>query len=229
VSAPEPEWTPSNYFNYFTEVEDHFRQARGTGGWWMSTLDWALVEAWKNSGVPLEAVLRGIDAAMVKWHSRKKKLRMVNSVVYCTQAVMEEAQIMAGAAPRKESRPVEAPFTIEELRGFLERNACTLRERGYRELAASLDAILGELEKHYEDLQALDQRLTVLEEKLAAAEQLKQTEDDLTGDRMSIVRELAPYRGKMSADQIAMLERQYLMRKLLDRGRLPRLSLFYLT
>ena len=61
------------------------------------------------------------------------------------------------------------------------------------------------------------------------AEQLKQTEDDLTGDRMSIVRELAPYRGKMSADQIAMLERQYLMRKLLDRGRLPRLSLFYLT
>src|SRR4029077_1142972 len=55
-----------NYFNYFTEIEEHFQRARGTSLFLLSPLDWALVESWKNSGVPLEAVLRGIDAAFEK-------------------------------------------------------------------------------------------------------------------------------------------------------------------
>jgi hypothetical protein len=39
---------------------------------------------------------------------------------------------------------------------------------------------------------------------------------------------LRPYRGKMTADQLAMLERQYFERWLLEKAGLPRLSLFYL-
>ena len=96
--APEPEdvaW-PSNYFNYFTEVEEHFQKARGTSLFLMSPLDWALVEAWKHAGVPLEAVLRGIDVAFEKWRGGKSRLQMVNSVAYCAQAVLAEAQVMAG-------------------------------------------------------------------------------------------------------------------------------------
>src|SRR6202158_2654451 len=104
--APEPEevaW-PANYFNYFTEVEEHFQKARGTGLFLMSTLDWALVEAWKNAGVPLEAVVRGIDAAFEKWRSKKSRVQKVNSVAYCTQAVMVEAQVIAGVTqPRKQT------------------------------------------------------------------------------------------------------------------------------
>jgi hypothetical protein len=87
--APEPDevaW-PSNYFNYFTEVEEHFQKARGTSLFLMSPLDWALVETWKNAGVPLEAVLRGIDAAFEKWRAGKSRIQMVNSVAYCSQAV----------------------------------------------------------------------------------------------------------------------------------------------
>jgi len=72
-----------NYFNYFTETEEHFRRARGTSLFLMSPLDWALVESWKNSGVPLEAVLRGIDAAFEKWRARKVKTQMVNSLAFC--------------------------------------------------------------------------------------------------------------------------------------------------
>src|SRR4051812_3011156 len=88
-----------NYFNYFTEVEEHFQRARGTGLFLMSPLDWALVEGWKNSGVPLEAVLRGIDHAFEKWHAKKGKQRqrMVNSVAWCSQAVQEEANAMSGS------------------------------------------------------------------------------------------------------------------------------------
>ncbi len=49
----------SSYFNYFTEVEEHFQKARGTSLFLLSPLDWALIESWKNTNVPLEAVLRG--------------------------------------------------------------------------------------------------------------------------------------------------------------------------
>src|SRR3954468_3950912 len=89
-----------NYFNYFTEVEEHFQRARGTGLFLMSPLDWALVEHWKTAGVPLEAVLRGIDHAFEKWRSRKQKSnRLINSVAWCAQAVQEEADAMAGNVP----------------------------------------------------------------------------------------------------------------------------------
>ena len=71
-----------NYFNYFTETEEHFQRARGTSLFLLSPLDWALVESWKNSGVPLEAVLRGIDVAFEKWRARRVKNQQVNSLTF---------------------------------------------------------------------------------------------------------------------------------------------------
>jgi len=41
--------------------------------------------------------------------------------------------------------------------------------------------------------------------------------------------QLAPYRRKMTAAQLAQLEQQYLQKRLWERYNLPRLSLFYLT
>ena len=100
----------ANYFNYFTEVEEHFQRARGTGLFLLSTLDWALIEQWKNSGIPLEAVLRGIDAAFEKWKTRRNRTQMVNSIAYCTQAVTTEANrrwpaVIRGVAQTKMMKP----------------------------------------------------------------------------------------------------------------------------
>src|ERR1700739_4069649 len=99
---------PFNYFNYFTEIEEHFQRARGTSLFLLSPLDWALIETWKNSGVPLEAVLRGIDLAFEKWRAKRSRVQMVNSIAYCTQAVMEEAQRMADGAPARQAKPESA-------------------------------------------------------------------------------------------------------------------------
>ncbi len=104
MAAEQEVGWPSNYFNYFTEVEEHFQRARGTALFLLSPLDWALIETWKDSGVPLEAVLRGIDAAFEKWRGNKKRIEAINSVAYCTQAVMSEARTMAGLAPASHER-----------------------------------------------------------------------------------------------------------------------------
>jgi hypothetical protein len=221
--ASEP--GPLNYYNYFTEIEEHFQRARGTSLFLLSPLDWALIESWKNSGVPLEAVMRGIDTAFEKWRARKVKTQMVNSLAFCAQAVLTEAKAISGSAqPRRE---VAAPFPLDELRAYLEGNAAQLPPE-YDEISASLRKLAGEAEQHYADLESLEQRLTVLEEKMIAAARARQTEAALLEARQELERQLRPYRGKMTADQLMMLEKQYLDRNLLEKAGLPRLSLFYM-
>jgi hypothetical protein len=216
-----------NYYNYFTEIEEHFQKVRGTSLFLLSPLDWALIETWKNSEVPLEAVLRGIDAAFEKWRSRKVKTQMVNSLAFCAQAVLTEAQIMAGTVRPRAQRSAAPPFPLDDLRAYLQNNAAAL-PAGFEEIAASLARLAAEVEHYYADLEALEQRLTVLEEKMIATARTRQSEEQMFQSRAELDRQLRPYRGKMTADQLAMLEKQYLERHLLESLNLPRLSLFYM-
>jgi hypothetical protein len=233
--APEPEkvsdeaaW-PSNYFNYFTEVEERFQKARGTGLFLMSPLDWALVEAWKNAGVPLEAALRGIDAAFEKWRTKKKRGQNVNSVAYCAQAVLVEAQAMAGVAPARGHKESAAPFALDDLERYLRQNAEQIRQQpGFDEVAAAVDRLGAEAPALFHHLEDLEQRLTALEDKMIALARTRQTEEGLLRGRRELDLQLRPYRGKMTAPQLTMLEKQYLERQLLESFKLPRLSLFYL-
>lgn len=217
----------ANYFNYFTEVEDHFQRARGTGLFLLSPLDWALIESWKNAGVPLEAVLRGIDAAFEKWRTRPARARfqMVNSVAYCAQAVAEEAQSLAKGAPARRETP--PPFSAEDVQRHVQRNAEALRTAGHGDLAESLERL--NIEELYRDLEQLEQRLTAIEEKMTARARSTASEEALFEARRTLDQELKPYRGKMSAEQLATLERQFLDRKVLESAGLPRLSLFYMS
>jgi hypothetical protein len=63
---------------------------------------------------------------------------------------------------------------------------------------------------------------------MIAAARLQQSEDSLFEARTELDRQLRPYRGKMTADQLALLEKQFLERNLLEKSALPRLSLFYM-
>jgi hypothetical protein len=177
--------------------------------------------------VPLEAVLRGIDVAFEKWRGRRVKTQMVNSLAFCAQAVLTEAQLMAAQPDPRARRETPPPFPLEDMRAYLEANATALREP-YPEIAATLSRLAAEAETHYQDLEGLEQRLTVLEEKMIAAARARQSDDDLLQARRELDAQLRPYRGKMTADQLSMLERQYLERSLLEKSRLPRLSLFYM-
>lgn len=219
-----------NYFNYYTEIETHFQQVRGTSLFLLSPLDWALIESWKNAGVPLEAVLRGIDTAFEKWRGRKKKTQMVNSLTFCAQAVLTEAQAMAWTAERPKERESAPPFPLNDLRDYMARNAESVRQAGadYAEIADMLERLTAESEIHYADLEDLERRLTVLEEKALAIARNRQSAEQLLDARRDLDAQLRPYRSKMTAEHLAMLEKQYLERNLLECAGLPRLSLFYM-
>jgi hypothetical protein len=217
-----------NYFNYFTEIEEHFQRARGTSLFLLSPIDWALIESWKNAGVPLEAVMRGIDLAFEKWRKRKTKTQMVNSLAFCAQAVLTEAQAMAEAGPAPApQKQAAAPFAVDELRQYLSKNAAAL-PADYADITAALERLSGDAEQYHHNLEALEQRLTILEEKMIGTARAKQSDEALLEARQDLDRQLRPYRGKMTAEQLTMLEKQYLERNLLEKAGLPRLSLFYM-
>jgi hypothetical protein len=229
-----------NYFNYYTEIEERFQQARGSGIFLLSPLDWALIESWKESGVPLEAALKGIDRAFEKWHQRKRKFRQVNSLAYCAQEVLSAARELAeGGALREKNSAADETFEASRLSTYLASNAESLERcstvsrspladaakvaaESLRKLAAKAETgVVG-------DLETLEQRLGILEEKLLGAALQTLEEDQLVECRMQLQRQLAPYRSKMTADQLALLEKQYLQRESFEQVGIPRLSLFYL-
>jgi hypothetical protein len=233
-----------NYFNYFTEIEERFQQRRGSL-LMLSTLDWALIETWREAGVPLEAVLRGIDNAFDKHDAKSlrspRKIRRVNGLAWCAQSVMEameqamEASIGAGPAAGKDS--VESGFETARVAQFMEQNAGIIEaakldspaDAVAAEVVARLRALTIGMRSQPQSLEELDRTLTVLEEKIFAALFTSAPEVELVSLRERAARELAPYRGKMQAVQIKQVQQQFLQKKLLEARKLPRLSLFYMS
>jgi hypothetical protein len=233
-----------NYFNYFTEIEERFQQRRGSL-LMLSTLDWALIETWREAGIPLEAVLRGIDNAFDK-HDAKVlrstgRTRKVNGLAWCAQSVMEaveqamEASI--GATSASGAQAAESGFEIERIALYLRQNAVLFEQATLQspadataaEVAGRLRALATGLEvQPAGSLEDLDRTLTVLEEKMFAALTTAAPEDELVALREQAARELAPYRSKMQAVQIKQVQQQFLQKRMLEARKLPRLSLFYM-
>jgi hypothetical protein len=241
-----------NYFNYFTEIEEHFHRRRGST-LLLSTLDWALIETWKDAGIPLEAVLRGIDATFDRYESRAARPRKINSLAYCSQEVLAASEEMKEAAVGARREPGEAAgLDAAEISAFLVRNAALLEELiagrppdrrenvgGLKQLPGSAHSMVGDTARNLRELAAslgtvrvawedLERRLTVMEEKLFAALLAATPDDDLVAVRAQADRELAPYRRKMPAAQIEQLHKQFVHKRLLEDYGLPRLSLFYM-
>jgi hypothetical protein len=241
-----------NYFEYFSEIEERFSRRRGSI-LLLNTLDWALIETWREAGIPLEAVLRGIDAAFDKYdaraHKARGRLRKVNGLAWCAQAVMQSAEELVeastGLAPATAHEPRESGFESERVANYLNQNAQSLESAttpGAPHLAsemwvptiATTALRLRELATSMRGptplpLDDLDRTLTVLEEKLLATLQSSATEQELVDLKTQADRELAPYRAKMSAVQLRQVQQQFLHKRLLELRALPRLSLFYMS
>jgi hypothetical protein len=235
-----------NYFNYFTEIEEQFLRRRG-GGLLLTTLDWALIETWKDAGIPLDAALCGIDAAFDRYDQRPSKSKKVNSLAYCSQEVlsaaeaMKEAAVGAAESPSATS-PAGQGFERETIAAFLRRNADLLDKAdlpkssgiSVHAVAQTSAATLRTLAVQVENktaaakLEDLERHLTVLEEKLFAALLTATPDEEIVRIRAQADRDLAPYRRQMAAPQIEQLQKQYVNKLLLEKYNLPRLSLFYM-
>jgi hypothetical protein len=236
-----------NYFNYFTEIEAYFWKKRGAH-LLVSPLDWAIMEAWQKAGVPLEAVLKGIDNAFESYQrSRRGTNKPLKSLAYCTDAVLEAAEeqleATAGSAPKTTSAGAKEAFSRDELKTYFAKNAEALRHAAGKnvaqrpEMAAKFRGIAESIETSALllaspgtlDLEDLERRLSNLDEKMHAVLATYAADDVMLRIRREVDGQLAMYRRKMKAEQLAMVEKQYVHKRLLEEFGLPRLSLYYLS
>jgi hypothetical protein len=235
------EW---NYFNYFTEIEEYFWKKRGAH-LLVSPLDWAIMETWQKAGVPLEAVFKGIDQAFESHaRSRRGAGKPLKSLAYCTGAVLDAAEeaneAAAGRAPAN-SAVKPSPFGRDELHQYFARNSELLRAAANRHAEkAELVTLWGEASRVLEscivlvdspgplDLEDLERRLTLLDERIHAGMMMQAGEELLWRLRREMDSALSAYRRKMKAAQLAVVEKQFLQKRVLEEFRVPRLSLFYL-
>lgn len=210
-----------NYFNYFTEIEQ-FYQTRRESFTLLSTLDWVLIENWKEQGVPLDFVLKGIDRAF----SRAK--RKINSLAYCIKAVEEIIEEQKeGRVERPELQQISTQETRQYLEDLAQKTAAVSLE--IPEFAAKINNLAESVRVvDATNFRDAEQILEALEERLLAILRVAADESVLVEIQRDVEAELGPFRSSMTAAQLAMLEQQLSRRKLLERYNVPRLSLFYL-
>jgi hypothetical protein len=238
-----------NYFSYFSEIEDTFIRRRGKH-LMLSPMDWALIEGWKERGVPLHVVVRSVEHAFDS-HESKKQKRTVKTLLYCQEEVeaqyAEWLQSRVGSNEEKDSRRKQedeskSPFPRAAVLAHLTRSLDTLnvlsQERGPQgdELSEGLAravTLLSEIKDDYAsaaqpDARKLEESLTgierLLDERIARAI----SESDLESANSEIDSQMKPYKRHMDKAAFEQTRDNLLRKRLRDHFGVPRLSLFFL-
>jgi hypothetical protein len=232
-----------NYFNYFTEIEDAFVRRRGKH-LFLSPMDWALMETWKQQGIPLHIVLRGVEKSFDSFEARPRK-RSVKSLLYCQEEVeaqyAEWIEAHVGSSPgTTETDSDKTPFSFAAIKEHLRRNHAALAKlSGSRaknddlsEALVRAATLLVEIENDFESSTTLDTRkledsLTGLERMLNDAMLSVVYKDRLDELKKEVKDQLKPYRAQMDAAAYKQTFDNLLLKSLRERFAVPRLSLFY--
>jgi hypothetical protein len=221
-----------NYFNYFTEVEEYFVRKRGKN-LLVSPLDWCLIELWRDSGIPLHIVLRGIERSFESAESRQKK--SPNTLFYCHPAILEafdeynQAMIGASKESQEEGVPDGDPSQVEavlnhlqELENGLKAHPYEVAQRFGERVAALRSEVSSSGSVDYRELDRdLAQTGVVLSESL----QKEMGSEKVKELRSEVKQEMKIYRKRLSKEMYQRLEKNYLDRKILALHGLPEFSL----
>lgn len=241
-----------NYFNYFTEIEEEFVKRRGSH-MLVSPLDWSLMEGWKQRGIPLNVVLRGINNSFDGYDQKAHRGRRVNSLFYCQQEV--EALYLEYCDSRVGGDTVQAEsngtangdqasssaFTRNTVCDYLTDHQETLRQLAGKyehnqPLTETLERVLLRLEQLIEDLQtvktispeALETDLTIIEEVVLDGLKEAAGEETLKEIKREGNQKLREYKKSMGQEIYEQTLGNYVARRLREKFGVPRLSLFYL-
>jgi len=234
-----------NYFNYFTEIEDAFVRRRGKH-LFLSPMDWALMETWKQQGIPLHIVLRGVEKSFDSFEARPRK-RTVKTLLYCQEEVeaqyAEWVEARVGSASNSENNETDAdktPFSFAAISEHLQRSRTSLaalarsrnKEDDLSEALTRAAALLVDIESDFTSSATLDTRkledsLTGLERMLNDAMLAVVSVTALDELNKEVKDKLKPYRAQMEAAAYKQTFDNLLLKRLREQFAVPRLSLFY--
>lgn len=238
-----------NYFNYYTEIEDEFVKRRGSH-LWVSPLDWSLIETWKQRGVPLHIVLRGINSSFDSYDQRLSRGRKVNSLFYCQQEIeamfLEYCESRVGSPTNHQTNEgsgskEQSTFSPEAIIGYLSGNRGNLErlsrqyteervlEETFERATLRLDRIIEDLQSNMNiSLESLETDLTMIEEVILNGLKESVSEECLEQLRKEGNRQLRAYKQTMEKEIYKQTLDNFIARRLREQYQIPRLSLFYL-
>jgi hypothetical protein len=247
-----------NYYNYFTEIEEHFVRRRGKH-MWVSPMDWALVATWRDSGVPLNVALRGIDIAMDHFFASPHHRRYVSTLFYCHDAVLQEygrfLESRVGDSStdnngrKKPASGAEAPenedggpdrATVLKFFSSKISEICGLREKHSVEegaqLRQGLERIAGRLEEIARalrenpapDYEGMERDLALLDAALVSELSPFVAREEMENWKQEAKKELKIYRKRLPKDTYLKIHDNFLRKKIHQRFGVGELSLFHL-
>ena len=216
-----------NYYNYFTEIEETFVRRRGKH-LLLSPIDWAMIEAWQDRGVPLHVVIRAIESVFDGF-DKNPGSRTIKGLLYCREEVeaqfKEWTEMQAGKT--KDESPVE--FPPERIVEHIEEVIDQLQRSENPELADDIGRAIERLRQlaanHSNDLETADHALSDIENFL---EHALLTKAHVTEIEKEVAAQLKPYKSQMEPDAYNQTSRVMILKRLREEEKIPRLSLFYL-
>jgi hypothetical protein len=234
-----------NYYNYFTEIEEHFVRRRGKH-MFVSPMDWSLIATWRDSGVPLHVALRGIDRAMDGFLAKQPRSESrISSLFYCHASVMEEhAQHLEshlGAAPAEGTGEAASGPGKCEILEFLnvrieEIKSLPAKHKGLEESTAGIARIVQRLEEicrsletdRQLDYEALDRDLSILDEDLVEDLRTATADERMDAWEQEARKELKIYRKKLPKETYAKILDNFLRTRIHRHYGVGELSLFHM-
>ena len=227
----------SNYFNYFTEIEETFVRRRGKS-LLLSPLDWALMESWKEREIPLHIVLRAIEQVFDVYDAQPNKKRTIKGLSYCKEEVeaqfLEWSEMQAGRGTVVEAEGAEGAEggqfskaavaehirkSIESIKMAAPSHGGVLREALERAVSR-LESLL-ETEENTEKIEASLAKIDDLVD-----EAIIQQAD--SNERAEVEKQLVSYKASMEPEAYDRTLRLMVVKRLREASQVPRVSLFYL-
>ena len=204
------------------------------------------METWKQQGIPLHIVLRGIERSFDSFESKPRK-RTVKSLLYCQEEVeaqyAEWTDARVGASSSSASSDSEqTPFSLEAISEHLQRCRTELaqvaelrRQKQEDDLSEAMSraaSLLAEIDQDLNggaplDTRKLEDSLTGLERLLNDSMFAVASDAELETQKAAVKDQLKPYRSQMETAIYNQTFNNLLLKRLREQFAVPRLSLFY--
>lgn len=222
-----------NYYNYFTEIEETFVRRRGKH-LFLSPLDWALIDAWKERGIPLHIVIRSIESVFDVFDKQPAGTRTIKTLFYCREEIESQyAEWLTSQKGRSsEQEATESIFTLEQTSAHITKSIEVLKRVEIGSLWDDIARAVTRLEELSanlsEDFETVDKTLGDIETLIDRAMLTNLDPEHLSKTKKEVTAELRPYKSEMEAEDYKnTFQLMYLKRLREDIG-IPRLGLFYL-
>jgi hypothetical protein len=224
-----------NYYNYFTEIEETFVRRRGKH-LFLSPLDWAMIDAWNERGIPLHIVIRSIESVFDIYDGLppNQRIRTIKSLFYCREEIEARyTEWLDSQTGRSSGDDVsQSIFTVEQASAHIERSIDTLKKIGIPSLNEDLSRAIARLEvlaaNLNEDFEMIDKTLGDTEKLIDRAMLTNLEPAHLSKIKKEVSAELRPYKAEMEGEDYKNTFELMFLKRLREEIGIPRLGLFYL-